>query len=70
VSSAYDTNKGSVLIDRELHLARADAADPADELGQVMRECRGSARVLCRSKIGSWAVNCAISDVRRLARTR
>jgi hypothetical protein len=26
--------------------------------------------VLCRSKIGSWAVNCAISDVKRLARTR
>jgi predicted RNase H-like HicB family nuclease len=25
---------------------------------------------LCRSKIGSWAVNCAISDVKRLARTR
>ena len=26
--------------------------------------------VLCRSKIGSWAVNCAISDVKRPARTR
>jgi hypothetical protein len=26
--------------------------------------------ILCRSKIGSWAVNCAISDVKRLARTR
>jgi hypothetical protein len=26
--------------------------------------------ILCRSKIGFWAVNCAISDVRRLARTR
>ena len=25
---------------------------------------------LCRSKIGSWAVNCAISDVKRLARAR
>jgi hypothetical protein len=25
---------------------------------------------LCRSKIGSWAVNCAISDVKRLAGTR
>ena len=25
---------------------------------------------VCCSKIGSWAVNCAISDVKRLARTR
>ena len=28
------------------------------------------ARNLCCSKIGFWAVNCAISDVKRLVRTR
>jgi Xaa-Pro aminopeptidase len=46
-------------------------ADGPAVLGTDSRYAQtGTAPTLCRSKIGFWHVNCAISDVRRLVRIR